>query len=371
MDTQKQNITDGMRPVGQKNKKIILIVFAVLSVVCLAIVFLFKEKYSDSQSGEEFTASTFVMDTLVTQRAYGANATEAMEQVNIAFSEYQSRLSMFEENSEIGKINASAGGQGVEVSAETVALLQQAKELAAKSENTFQVTIEPLTAAWGITTDNPRVVPQQEVEELLPLVDDDKMQIENNIVTLPEEGMGIDLGAFAKGAACKVAQEIYEEYEIQSALLSIGGNIYVKGKLPSGKQYRVGFRDPNNDANSYIASFCMEDEVIAVSGGYERYFEKDGNRYIHIIDPRTGFPAESDIISVGAITEDGAVADYYSTVLFVSGKERTLEYMRQGLKVIMLDDNNTLYVSASLQDSFVLNKGNDDIYTVEFVEAEA
>lgn len=354
-----------------KKNRIILIVFLVLALVSIIAIFLFQTNYVSGQSSEESTASTFVMDTLVTQRAYGAGASEAMEQVNIAFAEYQDRLSLFEENSEIAKINASAGGQGVEVSAQTAALLQQAKDLAAKSENTFQVTIAPLTTAWGITTDHPRVLAQQEVDTLLPLVGDDKIQIAGTIATLPEKGMGIDLGAIAKGAACNVAEEIYEEYDVQSALLSIGGNIYVKGKLPSGKQYRVGFRDPNNDANSYIASFCMEDEVIAVSGGYERYFDMDGKRYIHIIDPRTGFPAESDVISVGAITEDGAVADYYSTVLFVSGKERTLEYMKQGLKVVMLDTTNTLYVSASLRDSFKLNTGGETAYTVEFVETEA
>lgn len=367
---------DGNRKVkestNQSMKKTIIsgIAFILLSGIVLISVYLYSHNKATKKGKEEVTSSTFAMDTIITQQAYGINANEALQAVNIAAKDYENRLSMFSQDSEIAKINESAGAQGVEVSAQTIELLEKSKRLSATSQKAFAITIAPITQAWGITTNTPRVVPQNEIEALLPLVDDSKIEIEGTKVTLHTAGMGVDLGGIAKGAFCSVAQEIYNEYDVQSALISIGGNIYVKGRLPNGNQYRVGFRDPNNGENSYIASFGMEDEVIAVSGGYERFFEIDGKTYIHIIDPRTGMPAESDIVSVGAITKDGAEADFYSTTLFVLGKEKALEYMKAGLKVIMLDENNVLYVSDSLKDTFTLNDSAKGTYSIEFVDAE-
>lgn len=323
--------------------------------------------FYNAQQSRQYTSATFAMDTMVTQSAYGPHAAQAMQQVNVALAEYENRLSMFKLHSDIVAINASAGGPGVEVAPETADLLRQAVLLSAQSKGAFAITIAPLTKAWGITGGNPHVPQQSEIEVLLPLVDDEAVQIDGNVVTLPEKGMAIDLGGIAKGAACAVAAEIYTDNKVESALLSIGGNIYVKGTKPDGSQYRIGFRDPTGPDGSYIASFCMEDSVIAVSGGYERFFEQDGKTYIHIINPQTGWPAESDIVSVGVLHADGAVADFYSTTLFVWGREGALQFMQNGGVAILLDDTGTLYVSESLRGSFKLNEGLEESYNVVFV----
>lgn len=349
---------------------IIIGVFIAAAALVLAGIFAYTRWQEKQLAGQKFSASTFVMDTLVTQEAYGANAQKAMQEVNLALADYQDRFSLFVENSDISRVNASAGGAGVQVAPETAALLRQSLALSAQSEGAFAVSIAPLTLAWGVTSNTPRVVPQSEIDTLLPLVDDSKVKVEGDVVTLDKAGMGLDLGGIAKGAACSVVQDIYEKDGVESALLSIGGNIYVKGTKPDGSQYRIGFRDPTHDEASYIASFYMQDQVMAVSGGYERFFEQDGKTYIHIMDPRTGCPAESDIVSVGAVDKDGAVADFYSTTLFVWGKERTLQYMRSGGAAIMLDGNNNLYVSASLQDGFEMHDVNGAGYTLHFVAAE-
>lgn len=350
---------------GKRSVKTILLV--ALLVVVLGILFVVLARYKAVQGQKQYSTATFAMDTMVNQSAYGANAQKAMEAVNVELAAYQDRLSLFVPTSDIVRINKAAGKGGADVSKETVALLAQAQQLSAQSEGAFAVTIAPLVLAWGVTTETPRVVPQTEIDTLLPLVDDTKIQIEGNHVLLPETGMGIDLGGIAKGASCSVVKAIYEEYGVESALLSIGGNIYAHGTKPDGTPYRIGFRDPEHGENSYIASFAMQDEVIAVSGGYERFFEQDGNKYIHIIDPRTGKPAVSDIASVGAIRKDGAEADFYSTTLFVWGKERTLQYMQDGGKAIMLDSEKNLYVSSALRDSFELKKELEGQYTVVFI----
>jgi thiamine biosynthesis lipoprotein len=276
-------------------------------------------------------------------------------------------MTMHEEGGGIARINEAAGRGGADVSDETVALLQKALGLSAQSEGAFAVTIAPLTLAWGVTSDTPRVPPQSEIDTLLPLVNDTDLHIDGNHVELETEGMGIDLGGIAKGEACNVALKIYEKHGITSALLDIGSSsIYALGTKPGGIPWRIGFRNPEAGSEASIASFTLENLALGMSGGYERFFEVDGERYIHIIDPRTGRPAESDIVSVGAVHADGAAADFWATTLFIWGKARTLEYMRGGI-AIFLDDAGTLYVSESLRDGFEMQEWAEELYAVEFV----
>lgn len=322
--------------------------------------------WTAQQKNKRYSAATYAMSTVVDQNAYGAHAESAMEAVNKAFAAFENRLSLYVDDSEISQINAASGQQPVKVSQDTFDLLTQAKQLALSSDNAFALTIAPISLAWGITTDTPRVLTQAETDALLPLVNDNSLILNADDCTayLETAGQAIDLGGIAKGTACNVARDIYEQYGVDSALLSIGGNIYVRGTKPDGSEYRIGFRDPTQSASTSIASVTLKDTVFAVSGGYERYFEQDGVRYIHIFDPSTGRPAESDIVSVGVINEDGTVADFYSTTLFVWGKEKALDFLSNGGCGMLLDENNNLYVSKALESSFELA---EDGYTVHFI----
>ena len=147
--------------------------------------------------------------------------------------------------------------------------------------------------------------------------------------------------------------------------MSLGGNVYARGTKPDGTPWRVGFRDPSGGDNASLASFELTDAVIAVSGDYERYFEQDGVRYGHIMNPATGAPAQSDIISVGVLCETGLEADVRSTEMFVRGRDAALAYFEAGGTGLMLCEDGVLYVSRSLQGSFELAPGVQA--TVEFV----
>ncbi len=333
----------------RKYKNPILAIAAVLILLCGGIYL-----YQKNIQQKRYALAFYGMSTLVDQKAYGASAEKAMAEVQNAFVQFEEELSLYNENSDIAKINAASGKSPVKISAEAYDLLTQATQLSSISNNAFAITVAPLTLAWGITSDTPHVLSQSEIDALLPLVDDSALILENGTAFLKNEGAKIDLGGIAKGTACNLAKKIYEENGVKSALLSVGGNIYVKGKKPDGSAYRIGFRDPTKSAQTSIASITLEDEVLAVSGGYERYFEENGTRYHHILDPKTGAPASSDIVSVGIIEKDGTKADFYSTTLFVWGKEKTLAFMKNGGKVIMLDAENNLYVSRALEPSFEL-----------------
>ncbi len=333
---------------------IAVITLAVLSLLSFLIVY-----------SREYHDTTYAMNTIVSQTAYGKNAVKAMSEVNTKLAEIENRLSLYVSSSEISQINENAGIRPVEVSKSTLELIKKAVSLSNSEKNSFALTIAPIALAWGINSDSPRVLSEQETQQLLPLVDDSSIVIDEDKSTiyLPHKGQGIDLGGIAKGASCAAAKEIYDKYNVKSALLSIGGNVYTHGKKPNGKAFEIGFRDPENENISSVASFSLTDKTIAVSGGYERYFEQDGKRYIHIFDPATGRPTDSDIVSVGVISQDGAEADFYSTALYVKGAKEAVEYLSKQGEGILLDKENNLYVSKSLSSSFkLLEKGYNVIF---------
>ncbi|MEG1931675.1 MAG: FAD:protein FMN transferase [Pygmaiobacter sp.] len=312
--------------------------------------------------------TTFAMSTTITQTLYGKHAASAISAVNTAFRAFEERLSLFSPDSEIAAINAGSGSP-VAVSAATYDLLQRSLALSATSKGAFDLTIAPLTLLWGVTTDHPRVPTQAEIDAVLPLIDDGAVTLGANNTVRLAPGQAIDLGGIAKGNACSLAKDIYEEYGITSAVLNIGGNVYIKGRNPNGNRFRVGFRDPSGGESSWIASVELEDEVLAVSGGYERYFEENGVRYCHIMNGKTGYPVNSDILSVGVITPDGTLADFMSTTLYVWGEAKTRDYMQQqdAVSVLLLTADNTLYVSKALESRFALTDEAAERYTVVFI----
>lgn len=323
------------------------------AIVVIALVAFFFIRNDAAEKGQN--SASFIMDTNVAQKIYGSNSNTAIKEVETELRRFEEQMSIYFAKGDITKINDNAGIAPVEISQETYNLLQQAQKLSLASENTFALTIAPLTVAWGITGDSPRVVPQSEIDNLLKLVDDKSLVLENGTAFLKEKGQAIDLGGIAKGTACDVAKLIYEKNKVDCAILNVGGScIYVKGTKAKGEEVRIGFRNPKGDQQTSMASFAIKDEVFSTSGGYERFFEENGVRYHHILDPKTGVPAKSEIVSIGVMCESGTEADFLSTSLYVKGKDATIEYMKNGGKVIMLDEENNLYVSKALESSFKL-----------------
>ncbi len=322
---------------------------------------------------EKHTAASFAMDTMITQTVYGQKGEAAMAEVNETLARLDRELSLYSAESHIAAINAAAGKAPVQVPTEVFAVIEKAVTFSKESENAFRVTIAPITLAWAVTSENHRVVPQAEIDTLLPLVNDDDVILDKaaSTVMLRKAGQGLDLGGIVKGWACSLVDSIYKKHQIQSAVVSLGGNIYTLGKNPiNGNPFIVAFRDPAGDENSYIATFTMENSVCAVSAGYERYFEQDGVKYQHIMDPRMGKPAVSDISAVGVITPDGARADFLSTTLYVWGVARTKAFMSQNpdIGIILLEDKtDILYVSRVLQPFFKLYEGNKKQYQIVYI----
>ena len=233
---------------------------------------------------------------------------------------------------------------------ETRELLLRALSLAEETGGAFDVTVAPLVTLWGITSDAPHVPTQEEIDALLPLVGSDHVHMDTE-VTL-DQGCAVDLGGIAKGYASLQVAHILRAYGVTSAVVSLGGNVYVCGSRPDGAPWNVGIQDPA--ASGYAATVALTDCFAVTSGGYQRYFvAEDGTVYQHILDPRTGRPADSDLLSVTVISDDGTAADAYSTALYVMGEQEAVSFWRAhgGFDLILITADGRLLYTPGLSDA--------------------
>lgn len=302
------------------------------------------------------TGTSFVMDTVVQYSFYGKHAQKAKDAVAQELSSIESRMSMHLEGSEISELNQNAGENSVQLSEDTYKLLSRSVEYAEQTGGVFDITIAPLASAWGITSDHPQVPEQSQIDTLLALVDYRDIQFypESLSAQLAREGQAVDVGGIAKGYACDAARRIARECGVKSGYLSIGGNIMVIGEKPDKTPFKFGIRDPRGTPNQYFGVVTIPDLTIATSGDYERFFEQDGIRYHHILDPETGYPAQSGLMSVSVIAPDGAYADFMSTWLFIMGREFVVENLNHfDCGLVAVDLENRVYVSDNLKDRFL------------------
>lgn len=325
-------------------------------------------------SGDVAEGTIFAMDTVMTFRIHGENGQEMISLITNTINSLENTLSVTREGSDVWKIN-HATGEPIAVGEDAAYLLTLAKELGEKADGALDVTMYPVVKAWGFATkgvDDPgeaehRVPPAEELSELLEHVDYRKVAVQDGTVTLPAD-MELDLGAIAKGYAGERAADLLRENGVTSALLNMGGNVQSVGSKPDGSPWRIGIQDPAGDTGAYLGVLQLVDQAAVTSGGYQRYFEEDGIRYWHIMDPATGAPARSGLTQVTIVGDKGGLCDGLSTALFVMGREKALDYWRTygGFEAILVDEDNTVWITAGLKDSFSL--AEETQYTLQVVE---
>lgn len=343
-----------------------------ISLLCLLGFFLSGCGVSREPAQVQF----FAMDTVMNVTVYGKEAEEAARAVQSKINELDKLWSRTNERSEISRINACAGdGTVIDISPETVELLIDALTLADESGGAFNPLLAPVMDAWGFAGQTYRVPAEEELEEALSLAGTMpsvtwKDGGEVGQASLAEVGQKLDLGGIAKGVASDMALRILKEYDIDGALLDLGGNLSTFGEKPDGSRWKVGVKDPMSP-QQLLCAFGMDGRTCATSGAYERYFEQDGEIYHHIIDPDTGYPADSDLISVTVVGE-GFLADACSTAFFVMGAEKTLQFWRENSggigepDLILVTKNQHVYITEGLEAGVDL-LGEESGYTYEIV----
>ncbi|BAK97880.1 thiamine biosynthesis lipoprotein ApbE precursor [Oscillibacter valericigenes Sjm18-20] len=323
--------------------------------------------------GGEHSAEFYAMDTTMSVTAYGNGAKNAVQKAQTEIDRLESQLSRTRGDSVVSRLNAGSGSQTV--GPEVSSLLSIAEEYSAATSGAFDITIAPLVSAWGFTTDHYQVPDQRELDELVTHVGSSHIHLGGESEVSLDNDTQIDLGGIAKGYASDCVEAILAKNGVESAKVELGGNIYVRGSKPDGNAWRVGIQDPNN-SDGFVGILSLTDGFAVTSGGYQRYFEQDGKRYHHIIDPATGYPAESGLISVTVVapgneeeTEScpghGTMCDAFSTALFVMGEEKAVEFWRSGtyaFQMILVTEDGRVLVTDGLGDEFEQEDGGGYAY---------
>ena len=273
--------------------------------------------------------------------------------VNSSLEGMDALLSTGEKTSEVAQINANGGGT---LSEDTTYLLERSLDLYDSTNGVFDIAIYPIMDAWGFTTGNYTIPSDETIESLLPLTDANDILYDKDSasISFAKDGMKIDFGGIAKGYTSGRIADIYRECGVTSGLINLGGNVQVVGTKTDGSKWRVAVQSPEAE-DDYLGILSTADRAVITSGGYERYFEQDGMKYHHIIDPSTGHPANNGLVSVTIVSADGTLADGLSTSLFIMGKDKAAEYWRahsDEFDTILEDEDGVLYVTEGIADDF-------------------
>lgn len=288
----------------------------------------------------------FMMDTLCTiQARNGAGRLKTEAAVERAFdrmAEIDRKFNCTNPESPIYKFN---NGRTPITDPEIVGLVKQAQEISRETGGAFDITVQPLVDLWGFftTSASSQTVPSPQAVKLALAGSGWRgILVRDGAVTAAGSGVRLDLGGIAKGYSLGEAAKVLKAGGVSSALILAGGQVHVFGSAGENVPWKVGVRNPRNDG--YMASLAFTEETgISTSGDYERFFEVNGVRYHHLLDPRTGYPARG-LMSVSVITRDPVRADALSTALFVMGPRRAMEFVkgRPGLDAILVDSKGEI-----------------------------
>lgn len=281
----------------------------------------------------ETTQTSFLLNTISTITVKGNN-NDVVDNAFKRVAEIENHMSSHIPTSDLYTGNLSP---------DTAFVIKKGIEYGDVSNGDFDITIKPICDLWDINGDNPKVPAKNDIDLILPNIDYKKISLDNDVLTLPQ-GMGIELGAIAKGYAADEACRILREGGIESGIVDLGGNIIALGTK------KIGIRNPLSENNGdYFGTIKITDCAVATSGGYERYFEQDGIRYHHIFDPSTGFPVKTNLLSATVVAERAIDADCWSTILFSAGVEKAEGYIdKYGLRAILVQENGQINVYGNL-----------------------
>ena len=303
------------------NSKKILIAILIISAVAVLLV----------RNVSKCTKNYFIMDTYATITVNGINAQNIVTEVYNVLKETENKMNSFNTNSALNK---------GEFDKDILNVLEKGVYYGDISNGLFDITIKPLTELWNVNGENPVVPSDLQIEQALSLV---------NYKNL--DNARIDLGGIAKGYATDVAVLKLKENNIKDAVINIGGNVYGVGTK------KIGLQNPEKKNGEYLGIITATDSAVVTSGSYQRYFERDGEIYHHILNPKTGYPAVTDLLSATVIHKNATDADALSTILFMIGKDNAIEFAKEhNIEYVLINKNKNIYCSQNV--NFKLTDNN-------------
>lgn len=352
---------------------------------------------TSTTSPQEYSKTDFVMSTVLSEKIYGTkDVTQDIKEELDKLEKEQ--LSWREDSSVVSKINADAQkGIKTKLDSDMTSWVEDSLELAKRSNGAFDPTIGRLTRLWNIEGDNPKVPSKQEIKNTLEDTGYTKIHLEKvesqntantkknvdkdikdntaknketsedtSTNTNTNESVSsiyigdkctLDLGAVGKGIACDVVQDyLKKQKEVSGAVIAVGGSILLYGSKADGNNWNVAVQNPRGQDGEAMGVLSLSGTTnVSTSGDYEKYFMQDGKRYHHILDPSTGYPADSGLISVTIVSDSGLLSDGLSTACFVLGKEKGEKLLETyGAEGVFIDQNKKVTVTKGLKDKFTI-----------------
>ncbi len=342
------------------HRKTIILSLCVMAVI---MVFVSCDKFLSEQASEAQN-TTFAMGTAITSTLYGKNETvleENLEMISHCLNTVDLDISWRQEDSLVSVFNREhevSTGDREEV-------FKTALEIAAASGGAFDPTILSVSDLWNIGGENQRRPLDVEIQEALKRVDYQAVVLSDGILSTDNVHMLFELGAIGKGYAIAQAAKVIDMEEMSGGIISAGSSILTFGTKPDGSKFRVALRDPRGGQDDRIGIITATDTSISTSGDYEKYFEEDGVRYHHILDARTGYPADSGLMSVTVINSDSTLCDALSTAGFILGLDEGMELMdKYGVLAIFVDNQRNVYYNNKSVLDLLSFEGEAEGYTL-------
>lgn len=309
----------------------------------------------------------YAMDTVMLLTAYGAEADAALDAAEARIIELEADLDPERDGSSVREVNEHAG-EWVSVSPDCLSIAQTANDISAQSGGALAPQLYGLVCLWGFVGGKYRVPAQQEIDAALAAIDGFRLEVDiaNCALRIPA-GTSIGFGAVAKGYTAEAALDAMADASCTTAILSLGGNVQTLGeRKPDGSRWSVAIMDPN-DNGAYVATLSVGECAVVTSGDYQRYFEQDGVRYSHILDPETGYPAANGLRSVTVVCDNGARADALSTAMFVLGEQGALDNWREngGFELVLVTADGRIVATDGLRGTLTEDSAE---YTYEYVK---
>lgn len=334
----------------------------VLLLLSLALFMVGCSGTSKEESTASISDSQFKFNTIMTITLYGYTDTAIFKDIWAEVDKMESSFSANIETSDVSKFNASTSVEPQQMPRDIVNMIDKALPFSEKTGGKFDLTIEPVVKLWGISTENPRLPAQAEIDAALTHVDykNIKTDMTNSTLQKLDPNTHIDLGGIAKGYAADQLAALIKSKGIERAILNLGGNIYAVGSKTKDTPWNVGIQNPFEPNGDVLATLKVVDKSIVTSGSYERFFEKDGVKYHHILSPFDGYPINSGLISVSIISEESVIGDILSTSTFSLGLDegRKLIDDLDGIAAVFVTDTKDVYFAGdkSLLETFELQQ---------------
>ena len=332
-----------------------------IGILFVVVLSVFIVCYGKMQKPEEpITATAFKLNTVVKVTIYDSQDEKILQDALALCDKYEKIFSRTRTDSEIYLLNEGKLPQedGYYILSEECAeLIGKGLYYSELSGGAFDITIEPLSSLWDFTSGEKQIPDSQTLVEAQKHVGYEKVELKGNKIRFQEDGMGLELGAIAKGYIADKIKEFLISEGVESAVIDLGGNVLCIGARPDGEAFRVGIQKPFADRNETVATAGIRDRSVVSSGIYERYFEKDGKLYHHILNPKSGYPYENGFTAVTILSDESVDGDGLSTVCFALGLEKGLELINSlpDTQAVFITEDGELHYSEHFEEEVPLN----------------